>query len=127
MTLDEAIKHEDELAEYQKELYRLCPASESEIFHCDGTKDCKTLKNGENKGCQKCAEEHKHLAEWLKELKQLREQIESEKKQDEDKIIVVKDVLKQIKDEIENELIIYKAEAYIKVNDVYDLFDKYTK
>lgn len=74
MTLDEAIKRAEEVAEEQKELYRLCPASESDIFHCDGAKDCKTLKNGKNKGCQKCAEEHKQLAEWLKELKQLREQ-----------------------------------------------------
>lgn len=69
MTLDEAIKHAEEVAEEQKELYRLCPASESEIFHCDGTKDCKTLENGKNKGCQKCSEEHRQLAEWLRELK----------------------------------------------------------
>ena len=74
MTLDEAIKHAEEVAKEQKELYRLCPASESDIFHCDGTNDCKTLKNGKNKGCLKCAEEHRQLAEWLKELKQLRVQ-----------------------------------------------------
>lgn len=73
MTIDEAIKHAEEVAREQEELYRLCPASESEIFHCDGTKDCKTLKNGKNKGCQKCAEEHRQLAEWLKELKAQRE------------------------------------------------------
>lgn len=74
MTLDEAIKHAEEVAEEQKKLYRLCPASESGIFHCDGADDCKTLENGKNKGCLKCAEEHRQLAEWLKELKQLREQ-----------------------------------------------------
>lgn len=73
MTIDEAIKHAEEVAKDQEELYRLCPASESEIFHCDGTKDCKTLKNGKNKGCQKCAAEHRQLAEWLKELKAHRE------------------------------------------------------
>lgn len=72
MTLDEAIKHAEEVAEEQEELYRLCPASES-MFHCDGTKDCKTLKNGKNKGCRKCAEEHQQLAEWLKELQAQRE------------------------------------------------------
>ena len=74
MTLDEAIKHADEIVEEQEKLYRLCPASESGLFHCDGTNDCKTLENGKNKGCLKSAEEHKQLAEWLKELKQLREQ-----------------------------------------------------
>jgi hypothetical protein len=72
MTLDKAIKHEEEVVKEQEELYRLCPASES-IFHCDGTTDCKTLQNGKNKGCQKCAEEHRQLAEWLKELKAHRE------------------------------------------------------
>lgn len=42
MTLDEAIKHAEKVAE-------------------------------QNKGCQKCAEEHRQLAEWLRELKELRE------------------------------------------------------
>ena len=44
MTIDEAIKHAEEVAEEQV------------------------------KRCEKCAEEHRQLAEWLKELKQLREQ-----------------------------------------------------
>ena len=42
MTLDEAIKHAEEVAE--------------------------------EKRCEKCGEEHRQLAEWLKELKQLRKQ-----------------------------------------------------
>lgn len=74
MTLNEAIKHAEEAAEDQEELYRLCPASESEFSHCDGTKDCKAVKNGKNKGCQKCAKEHRQLAEWLKDYKRLLEQ-----------------------------------------------------
>ena len=74
MTIDEAIRHCGEVAEEQEELYRICPASESETSHCNGTKDCRVLKNGKNKGCQKCAEEHRQLAGWLKELKQLRKQ-----------------------------------------------------
>lgn len=69
MTIEETIKNEEELAKENEELYRLCPASESDMFHCDGIKDCKSLKNGKNKGCQKCADEHRQLAEWLKELK----------------------------------------------------------
>lgn len=71
MTLESAIKHYEEVAEEQEELYGLCPASESDIYHCDGTRDCRTLKNGKNKGCIKCAEEHRQLAEWLKESKHL--------------------------------------------------------
>lgn len=74
MTLDEAIQHCEEVAEEQEKLYRLCPASESGLYHCDGSKDCITLKNGKNKGCQKCASEHRQLAEWLKELKVYKEQ-----------------------------------------------------
>ena len=34
--------------------------------------NCKTLKNGAGRGCLKCAEEQEQLAEWLKELKQLK-------------------------------------------------------
>ena len=44
MTLDEAIKHAEEVAA--------------------------------EKRCEKCGEEHRRLAEWLKELKQLRETLE---------------------------------------------------
>ena len=74
MTISEVIKREEEAAKDNEELYRVCPASESGLFHCDGNKDCKVLKNGENKGCRKCADEHMQIAEWLKELKLLKEQ-----------------------------------------------------
>ncbi len=76
MNLDEAIRHAREVEKKQRELYRLCPASESDIFYCNGTKDCKTLKNGKNKGCIKCAKEHQQLAKWLKDYKQLLEHTE---------------------------------------------------
>ncbi len=78
MTLDEAIKHAEEVAKENEELYRLCPASESDLFYCNGTKDCKALKNGKNKGCRKCAEEKRQLAEWLKELRAYREMYHKE-------------------------------------------------
>lgn len=57
MTLDEAIEHAEEVAD-EKE------------------KEGKLLCNSEagSTGCLKCAEEHRQLVEWLKELKQLREQ-----------------------------------------------------
>ena len=66
MTIDEAIKHCLEVAEEQSRLYSLCPCP------CDGTKDCMSLKNGKDMGCTKCAADHRQLAVWLKELKELK-------------------------------------------------------
>ena len=67
MTLDEAIKHAEDVAEEQEKL-----ANTYESF-----KDCGNPKSSITSGhkkCLNCAEEHRQLAEWLKELKQLREQ-----------------------------------------------------
>lgn len=66
MTLDEAIKNEEEIAIQQIEKANaldnipLFGMSEDDIE--------------EIKECYKCSKEHRQLAEWLKELKQLREQ-----------------------------------------------------
>lgn len=73
MTLDETIKREEEIVKEQERVYNLCPMSES-IFHCDGTKDCKSLKDGKDKGCVKLLIEHRQLLEWLKDYKRLKEQ-----------------------------------------------------
>lgn len=67
MTLDEAIKHCEDVANRERELYKMCPED------CDGSSDCRELKHGKDRGCLKCAEEHEQLAEWLKELKRYRE------------------------------------------------------
>lgn len=69
MTLDEAIKHAEEVAEENE--------NNAQIWHKQ-TKNrlvdfCDKAIQAEN-NCIKCAEEHRQLAEWLKELKQLREQ-----------------------------------------------------
>ena len=69
MTIDEAIAHAREVAEEQRELFRLCPYPSQE---CNGADICKCLKN-KHDGCIKCAEEHEQLAEWLEELKAYRE------------------------------------------------------
>ena len=106
MTIDEAIRHCGKVAEEQEELYRICPASESEMFHCNGTKDCRVLKNGKNKGCKKCAEKHRQLVEWLEELKDYR---------DKNKMVVRIDV-DSIKDKIE-ELSKYVESQYDKAID----------
>ena len=52
MILDEAIKHAEEVAE------------QNEWFEANYL---------ENRGCKECAEEHRQLAEWLKELKKYKE------------------------------------------------------
>ena len=59
MTLDEAIKHCEEVAEEKDksvELYKAVKATEGLITKCEN-----------------CAKEHRQLAEWLRELKRYRE------------------------------------------------------
>ena len=59
MTLDEAIKHCEEVAEEKDksvELYKAVKATEGLITKCED-----------------CAKEHRQLAEWLKELKAYRD------------------------------------------------------
>ena len=68
LSIDEAIAHAREVAEEQRELFRLCPYPSQE---CNGADICKCLKN-KHDGCIKCAEEHEQLAEWLEELKEMR-------------------------------------------------------
>lgn len=63
MTLDEAIKHCEEVAEENQAI----------VDSCD--------YYGENMAkCEECAKEHRQLARWLKELKQLREQMSDSEK-----------------------------------------------
>lgn len=60
MTLDEAIKHAEEVAdtcEFEASKYDLSDSYESYIASQEG----------------ECANEHRHLAEWLKDYKRLKE------------------------------------------------------
>jgi hypothetical protein len=57
MTIDEAIKHAEEVAEEKENEGKLLCQSE-----------------GASIGCLTCAEEHRQLAEWLKDYKRLLEQ-----------------------------------------------------
>ena len=59
MTIDEAIKHAEEVAEKTEK-------KASWFLGKEG--------NPNYESCVKCANEHRQLAEWLKELKQLRKQ-----------------------------------------------------
>lgn len=65
LELDEAIKHAEEVAKQQEEM-----AWEAELQE----------EYEKNKNCKECAEDHRQLAEWLKELKKLREQITDRQK-----------------------------------------------
>jgi len=70
MTLDEAIKHAEEVAEQNEEdavIYSNCKNHKKNLYEIG-------LAENAEKKCCKCAEEHRQLAEWLKELKWLREQ-----------------------------------------------------
>ena len=53
MTIDEAIAHAREVAEYKRK--------------CNKNSDCIDIE------CERCAEEHEQLAEWFEELKMYRE------------------------------------------------------
>ena len=59
MTLDEAIEHAIEVAKEQKLRSGICTTNDNE---CD-----------KFSSCIKCAEEHERLAEWLEELKFIRQ------------------------------------------------------
>lgn len=66
MTLNEAIKHCEEVAEELRNV----DMGELDALYCGDTEYIEARKND----CIECARDHKQLAEWLKELKQLREQ-----------------------------------------------------
>ena len=57
-SLDEAIKHAEEVAELNKECARIYNEQGETMASCS---------------CKECAEEHRQLAEWLRELKAYRE------------------------------------------------------
>lgn len=73
MTLDEAIEHEEELAKINQRVVDTGIVFDDvtiDMLYCDDTEVIEEhLAN-----CQRCAEEHKQISEWLKELKRLKEQ-----------------------------------------------------
>lgn len=88
MTLDEAIKHYEELAEKEERSAKLHPRPDKDV-------------KGSGKkylSCLERAEEHRQLAEWLMELKRLREQIEPEKCGD----CISREYIESIVEELEN-------------------------
>jgi ferredoxin len=66
VTLDEAIKHAEEVAEEQDKAAK--EWHENQVRKCELIRFAEMDYTHENK-CKKCASEHRQLAEWLKELK----------------------------------------------------------
>lgn len=83
MNLDKAIQHCLEVAEQEEEA-----AVWWDKVHQDG------YVSQEAKECKECAEEHKQLAEWLKELKNIYGFIEKYPSTDAIYIGDIKDILK---------------------------------
>lgn len=65
MTLDKAIKHAEEVADKKEQ--------EKQKWERWLEHDNDNRAVAEKESCELCAKEHRQLAEWLKELKQLRE------------------------------------------------------
>ena len=68
MTLEEAIKHAEEVAEENQRVVDTKDVTIDMLF-CDDEEIEERLTN-----YKRCAEEHKQLAEWLKDYKRLLEQ-----------------------------------------------------
>lgn len=70
MTLEEAIKHCEEIAEEQEKAAK--EWHENQVRKCELIRFAEMDYTRENE-CKKCAEEYRQLAEWLIELKKYRE------------------------------------------------------
>lgn len=71
MLLDEAIKHCEEVAEEKENSAK--EWHENQVRKCELISGTKMDYTHENE-CKKCAEEHRQLAEWLRDYKKLLEQ-----------------------------------------------------
>lgn len=71
MTIDEAISHAEEVAEEQE---KSCEVYSSLKIHQSGLYERLTAENNEKK-CAECAAEHRQLAEWLKDYKELKNSV----------------------------------------------------
>ena len=70
MTIDEAIKHCEEVAEKNEKQAKEC--HDNQVRKCEVISFAEMDYTRENE-CLECAKEHRQLAEWLRELKAYRE------------------------------------------------------
>ena len=109
MTIDEAIKHAEEVAEEK---------FNNAVSIMDKMKSDIALSNAEE--CKRCAEDYRQLAEWLKDYKRLKEQ-------------------EQVLDKIKADIISYEGDCRLSVDEypsckqctdnvfesIYAIIDKY--
>ena len=69
MTLDEAIKRAEEVAKEEEKAAK--EWHENQVRKCELIRFAEMDYTHENE-CKKCAEEHRQLAEWLKQLKEVK-------------------------------------------------------
>ena len=108
MTLDEAIRHCEDVVE-EKEAICNVIENEGETWTDSG----KTHYDI----CKKCAEEHRQLAEWLKELKRLKEQ--------EPILNKIRDEIEELDEYYDNDYFSGNKDAMYKCNEVLQIIDKY--
>ena len=73
MTLDEDIKHCNEVAEEQEKAAK--EWHENQVRKCELVRFAEMDYTHENE-CKECAKEHRQLTEWLRQLKKLKEKAE---------------------------------------------------
>ncbi len=109
MTLDDAIKHAEEVAkESQKAVDTgiIFDGVTIDMIYCDDTEVIEEhLANW-----QKCADENKQIAEWFKELKQFKESA------------ISLDRIREARDEIEN--LTPWDEGLVEMHEVLEILDK---
>lgn len=72
MTLDEAIKHAEEVAEDKETRAKECIVKANSNNEWLFDYEVRKLKE-ESVSCAECAAQHRQLAEWLKELKEIKQ------------------------------------------------------
>lgn len=106
MTIDEAIVHAREVAEYNRK--------------CNENSDCIDIE------CERCAEEHEQIVKWLEELKELREKNETLKALYEDVRKEGNNLLKRERNKAIDDLIAECENAKFAESDEISLSDVHT-
>ena len=114
MTLDGAIKHCEEVAEEQE---KLCKRYDDVSGYSRSHNE--SIRVADAKWCERCAKEHRQLAEWLKDYKRLKEQ-------------------ESVLDKIKAEIVMYEADCRLVCDEepckqctdnvfgsIYRIIDKY--
>ena len=116
MTIDEAIAYAREKAKYKKTKYDKCP---TRMRYC-----CEMCFHKPK--CNEVAKEHKQLAEWLEELKELREKNETLKALYEDVRKEGNNLLKRERNKAIDDLIAECENAKFAESDEISLSDVHT-